>query len=123
MFSVNIAPETQAASATQLPAQQLDATPFEADHPNGGFIRDNLPVWYLNAPATLRHALHASQQNGLRSWHVLAPIRNRLISAQEFAAPLLLQAFSERFKLALDVEAFQLMTWRYDSAWNPAPLE
>ncbi|KPC32900.1 Leucine rich repeat domain-containing protein [Pseudomonas syringae pv. cilantro] len=123
MFSVNIAPETQAAPATQLPAQQLDAAPFEADHPNAQFIRDNLPAWYLNAPAALRQALHASQQNSMRSWHVLEPIRNRLISAQKFAAPLLSQAFSERFKLALDVEAFQLMTWRYDSAWKPAPLE
>ncbi|EGH34607.1 leucine-rich repeat-containing protein, partial [Pseudomonas syringae pv. japonica str. M301072] len=47
----------------------------------------------------------------------------RLLSAQQFAAPLLSKAFVERFKLDLDVEAFQLMTWRYDSTWSPAPLE
>ncbi|SDX07512.1 C-terminal novel E3 ligase, LRR-interacting [Pseudomonas syringae] len=111
--------ETHAAST----AQQFDSAPFEADHPNAGFIRSTLPAWYLNAPATLRQALHVSQQKTMRSWHVLEPIRNRLLPPQAFAAPLLSQAFFERFKLSLDVEAFQLMTWRYDSAWKPAPLE
>ncbi|MFA0936851.1 NEL-type E3 ubiquitin ligase domain-containing protein [Pseudomonas tremae] len=116
MFTANTPPETQAAPPS-------DAAPFEADHPNAAFIRGRLPAWYLNAPPALRQALQASQQKTRHSRQALEPIRDRLLSAQQFAAPVLSQAFHKRFKLALDVEAFQLMTWRYDSAWAPAPLE
>ncbi|RMV72201.1 hypothetical protein ALP05_05679 [Pseudomonas caricapapayae] len=123
MFTVNITSETQAVPGSRLSAHPSDSVPFETDHPNAQFIRGNLPAWYLNAPATLRRALQASQQKTMRSWHVLEPIRNRLLSAQEFAAPLLSKAFFERFKHRLDVEAFQLMTWRYDKSWKPDPLE
>ncbi|AHG39886.1 hypothetical protein N018_06360 [Pseudomonas syringae CC1557] len=119
-------PETQASPdepASLATPHQLDSAPFDAEHPNAEFIRVNLPAWYSSAPAALRQALHASQQKARRSAQALEPVRNRLLSAQAFAAPVLSQAFFERFKLALDVEAFQLMTWRYDSAWKPAPLE
>ncbi|WP_024676791.1 NEL-type E3 ubiquitin ligase domain-containing protein [Pseudomonas syringae] len=123
MSIVSTPPETQAAPVSLPPTPPLDSAPFESDHPNAEFIRNNLPAWYLSAPAALRQALHASQQKAGRSRQALEPIRSRLLSAHTFAAPVLSHAFLERFKLALDVEAFQLMTWRYDSAWKPAPLE
>ncbi|EGH95800.1 Leucine rich repeat domain protein [Pseudomonas amygdali pv. lachrymans] len=119
-------PETQAwpdVPVSLITPRKLDSEPFEAEHPNAGFIRANLPGWYSSAPAALRQALHASQQKARRSAQALEPIRNRLLSAKTFAAPVLSKAFFERFKLALDVEDFQLMTWRYDSTWKPAPLE
>ncbi len=126
MFTLRYNPfetiESSVAHASVTPPPQ-DAAPFEAEHANTEFIRLNLPDWYVGAPTALRQALHASQQSARRCAQALEPMRNRLLSAQQFAAPLLSKAFVERFKLDLDVEAFQLMTWRYDSTWNPAPLE
>ncbi|MDU8500453.1 DUF6543 domain-containing protein [Pseudomonas syringae] len=123
MLTVYNTPETPASPGSLPASRQIDSAPFDVEHPNTEFIRGNLPDWYLKAPATLRQALHVSHQKTLRSTHALGPIRNRLLSAQAFAAPLLAQAFFERFERSLDVEAFQLMTWRYDSAWQPIPLE
>ncbi|WP_440802210.1 NEL-type E3 ubiquitin ligase domain-containing protein [Pseudomonas syringae] len=126
MFTLRYNPfetiESSVAHASVTPPPQ-DAAPFEAEHANTEFIRLNLPDWYVGAPTALRQALHASQQSARRCAQALEPMRNRLLSAQQFAAPLLSKAFVERFKLDLDVEAFQLMTWRYDSTWSPAPLE
>lgn len=123
MFTAYTTSGTPASPGSLPSSRQLDSAPFDVEHPNAGFIRGSLPDWYLNAPATLRQALHASHQKTLRSTHALGPIRNRLLSAQAFAAPLLTQAFFERFERPLDVEAFQLMTWRYDGSWKPNPLE
>ncbi|MDF5775391.1 NEL-type E3 ubiquitin ligase domain-containing protein [Pseudomonas syringae] len=114
--------ESSVAHASVTPRPQ-DCAPFEAEHVNSEFIRLNLPDWYVGAPTVLRQTLHASQQSARRYAQALEPVRARLLSAQQFAAPLLSKAFVERFQLDLDVEAFQLMTWRYDSTWNPAPLE
>ncbi|RMR16228.1 Leucine-rich repeat-containing protein, partial [Pseudomonas savastanoi pv. glycinea] len=123
MFTAYTTSGTPASPGSLPSSRQLDSAPFDVEHPNAGFIRGSLPDWYLNAPATLRQALHASHQKTLRSTHALGPIRNRLLSAQAFAAPLLTKAFFERFERPLDVEAFQLMTWRYDGSWKPNPLE
>jgi len=92
-----------------------DATsPFGTDHANLEFLKTKLPSWYLDAPKSLRLALHQSQLKSQLSRQIVEPIRSRLIPIEAFATPLLTQALFDRFKLRLDVTANQFVTMHHD---------
>ncbi len=102
MFTLRYNPfetiEASIAHASVTPRAQ-DAAPFEAEHANTEFIRLNLPDWYVGASTALRQALHASQQSARRYAQALEPVRNRLLSPQQFAAPLLSNVSSSTWTL------------------------
>ena len=91
-----------------------DVTPFGSDHANLEFLKTQLPAWYLDAPKTLRLALHQSQLKSQLSSQIVEPIRSRLIPIEAFATPLLTQALFDRFNVRLDVSANHLVTMHHD---------
>lgn len=97
-------------SSTDTP----DVAPFGTDHANLEFLKTRLPDWYVDAPKSLRLALHQSQLKSQLSHQILEPIRSRLIPIETFATPLLTQALFERFKLRLEVTANHLVTMHHD---------
>jgi hypothetical protein len=117
LLSFTVQPMSSANTSDATPtssAEHEEVAPFGSDHGNLEFLKTRLPAWYLNAPKSLRVALHQSQFKSQLSRQTVEPIRSRLTPIETFATPLLTQALFDRFKLRLDVTANQLVTMHHD---------
>lgn len=97
-------------------ASRSDAIPFDSGHLNYDFLKARLPAWFYKASQELRDALRKSLLYSQFSRRAVEPLRTRLVPVEQFAKPLLEQALYKRFGVQLDVNAFQLVTMRYEEA-------
>lgn len=108
--------QTHDQSALPFSEQRSDAMPFESGHLNQAFLKARMPDWFYRAPKALRMALRKSLLYSQFSRRAVEPLRSRIQPVEQFAKPLLEQALYKRFNLQLDVNAYQLVTMRYEDA-------